>query len=286
MAADEVDSGTGKPVPVYVVSGGAGASGDQLVRTVLAQFRGAEVPVVTVPHVRRENQLEEVVASAGANRGIIVHTLVDAGLRRTLARAARENDVVAIDLMGPLLSRMTRVLKRRPLGQPGLYRQLREDYFERIEAIEYTVAHDDGRSPQELDRAEIVLVGVSRVGKTPLSMYLSVLGWKVANVPLVRDVPPPEPLFRVDRRRVVGLAVDPDQLVIHRRVRGRRMGIGAKTPYSDVAELREELEAAFRICRKHGFVVVDVTDKPIEESATEVVALVTRQLGERGDGPG
>jgi regulator of PEP synthase PpsR (kinase-PPPase family) len=264
--------------PIFIVSGGVGASGQQLVQTALAQFQEVEVPVIIVPHVREVTQVEEVVNRAANSGGTIVHTLVDADLRQALVRLARDRNVVAIDPMSQLLSRLASILDQEPTGQPGLYRQLRQAYFDQIEAIEFAVGHDDGRNPDEWGQAEIVLVGISRVGKTPLSMYLSVRGWKVANVPLLTDVSPPPELFELDRRRVVGLTIDPGQLVAHRQQRQRRLGTSGDSAYTDPFKLYEEVEATRRFYRKNGFAVVDVTDKPIEESADEVIALVTRKL--------
>jgi regulator of PEP synthase PpsR (kinase-PPPase family) len=264
--------------PIFIVSGGVGASGQQLVQTALAQFQEIDIPVIVVPHVREVAQVEEVVNQAANSNGTIVHTLVDADLRRALVRLAHEQNVVAIDPMGRLLSRLANILDQEPTGQPGLYRQLRQAYFDQVEAIEFTVGHDDGRNPHEWHLAEIVLAGVSRVGKTPLSMYLSVRGWKVANVPLLTDVPPPPELFQLDRRRVVGLTIDPGQLVAHRQQRQRRLGTPGDSAYTDPFKLYEEVEATRQLYRQKGFAVVDVTDKPIEESADEVIALVTRKL--------
>jgi regulator of PEP synthase PpsR (kinase-PPPase family) len=268
-------SQSGGVPPIYVVSGGAGTSGEQVVRTALAQFPDAGVPVILVPHVRREEQLVAVVAQAAASRGAIVHTLVDAEMRRRLIRLAQEQQVVAIDLIGHLLAHLTSVLGREPVGQPGLYRQLYQAYFDRVDAIEFAVAHDDGRNPQDWPRADVVLAGVSRTGKTPLSMYLAVQGWKVANVPLIPELPPPE-LLRLDPRRVVGLVIEPDRLLIHRRRRQHRLRLPPGVAYADVAAVAEELDAARRLFRQHGFAVVDVTDKPIEESANDVIGLIGR----------
>jgi regulator of PEP synthase PpsR (kinase-PPPase family) len=262
---------------VFIVSGGTGASGEQTVRTALAQFQGVEASVVVVSHVRRVQQLQDVVTQAKATGGIVVHTLVDAKLRSALNDQIRDNNLVAIDLVGPLLLALTRILGQKPRGKPGLYRHLREDYFKRIEAIEFTVDHDDGHKPHELHRAEIILTGVSRVGKTPLSMYLSTRGWKVANVPLVREVPPPQELFEVERHRVVGLTIQPDQLVAYRRRRQQRISLLDKSSYADVDSIEEEVKFARRIFERGQFAVVDMTDKPIEESAEEVIAHVTRQ---------
>jgi regulator of PEP synthase PpsR (kinase-PPPase family) len=269
---------------IYIVSGGEGTSGEQLVRTALAQFGEDGAEIVIVPHVRDIPQLEEAVQRAAAAPGsTIVHTLVDGNLRQTLIRLARDHQVEAIDLFSHLLTRLSTVLERAPLGQPGLYRQLREQYFERVEAIEFTVAHDDGRNLQGLQRAEIVLVGVSRSGKTPLSIYLSTQGWKVANVPLIRGVDPPSELFEIDASRVVALTIDPGQLVAHRRWRQRRLGLGAASGadsgsgrYVDAADIYEEVKAAREIAQRGGFAILDITDKPIEESAQEVISLVTR----------
>jgi len=265
-------------LPLYVVSGGVGTSGEQLVRTALAQFQDANVQIVIVPHVRQVTQLEEVVKQAASTDGIIVHTLVDVELRQALIRLARDRNVTAIDPIGRLLSHLADVLDQEPRGQPGLYRQLRQAYFDRVEAIEFSMGHDDGLNADGWPEAEIVLLGVSRTGKTPLSMYLALRGWKVANIPLFRDVPPPSELFRVDRRRVIGLTIDPGQLIAHRQHRQRRLGVRCESAYADPAELYEEVKAARHFYRQHGFAMVDVTDKPIEESADEVIALITRQL--------
>jgi hypothetical protein len=263
---------------IYLVSGGMGASGEQLVRTLLAQFPESQASVINVPRVRRVEQVADVVARAADSSGIVVHTLVDAQLREALIRLAGERGVVSIDLAGELLARLSDVLGQEPIGRPGLYRQLHRAYFQRVEAIEFTMAHDDGAHPQGWPQAEIVLVGVSRAGKTPLSMYLSVLGWKVANVPLVRELPPPPELFELDRRRVIGLSIEPGQLLAHRQQRQRRLGALGPSAYSDPEAIYEESEAARLVFARGRFSVIDVTDKPIETTADEVVERVTRQL--------
>lgn len=210
---------------VLIVSGGVGSSGEQLVRTALAQFPSANVPVVLMPHVRTMDEVGEAVDRAEASGSIIVHTLVDPRLRPALSALARVKKVTAIDLMGELLDHLAEDLGQSPMGQPGLYRQLHKAYFERMDAIEFAVAHDDGLRASELPLAEIVLVGVSRSGKTPLSMYLSVLGWKVANVPWIKDIDLPPELLEIDRRRVVALSIEPGQLVAYRQWRQRRLGV-------------------------------------------------------------
>lgn len=265
---------TTAPPPIYVVSGGVGASGEQLVQTVLAQFPDNHVPVIMVGNVRQVTQLKRVIAQAKQSGGMIAHTLVDDRLRRALIDLARQEDVAAIDLMGPLQSQLESVLKRKALGQPGLYRQFHRAYFERVSAIEFTMAHDDGQQPAGWPQADMVLVGVSRSGKTPLSMYLAVLGWKVANVPLVPEVPPPPELFKLDRRRVIGLTIRPDQLIAFREQRYARLGLSAPIDYIDPRRIGEEVQAALKVFRRRRFAVIDVTDKPIETSADEIIKLI------------
>lgn len=268
--------------PIYIVSGGMGALGEQVVRTILPQFQGAQAPVEIVRQVRERSQLEAVVAQAAQTGGTIVHTLTNGGLRQQMIALAAAQQVAAIDIVGPLMEHLTAVLGEEPIGRPGLYRELNQAYFKRVEAIEYTLAHDDGKHYQGWPDAEIVLVGPSRVGKTPLSMYLSVLGWKVANVPLVPQITPRPELFALDRRRVVGLKIDAAELLSHRQHRQRSLGAGRRSDYNDPARLYEELEVALRLFRQGGFKVVDVTNKPIETSAGEVITAVTRQLSQTG----
>lgn len=265
---------TASPPPIYVVSGGVGASGEQLVQTVLAQFPDHHVQVITIGNVRQVTPIKRVVAQAKRSGGIIAHTLVDNRLRSTLIDLARDEGVTAIDLIGTLLSRLEHMLKRKALGQPGLYRQFHRAYFERVSAIEFAMAHDDGLHPADWPKADIVLVGVSRAGKTPLSMYLAVLGWKVANVPLVPEVPPPPELFKLDRGRVIGLTVRPDQLLIFREQRYARLGISAPIDYIDPRRIAAEVQAALHVFHRERFAVVDVTDKPIETSADEIIKLI------------
>jgi len=234
------------------------------------------VEVIVIPQVRQLQQLTDAVNQVAARGGAIIHTMVDTELRQTLTRMAEARHIPAFDTVGFSLTHLAALLGRAPLSQPGLYHGEEEAYLERIEAIEYTVDHDDGRNPHELDQADVVLTGVSRVGKTPLSIYLSVLGWKVANVPLIMEVPPPEQLFQIDRRRVIGLRINVEELANHRRWRQRAMLGTAGSSYTDLSRLDEELDMGRRVFRRGGFAVVNVTNKPIEESADEIIALITR----------
>ena len=276
------DKAKGKkvPPPVYIVSGGSGASGQQIVETALAQFPKLDVPVIKKGHVRNLRQIREVVTKASIEGGTVVHTLVESGLRDALVRIGREHGVVTIDLMGPLLERVAAQSRTRPLEKPGLYRKLRKDYFDRVEAIDFTVVHDDGMMADDLPGADIVILGVSRCGKTPLSMYLAVHGWKVGNVPILKDIPLPDGVHRTDRRKVIGLSIEYTHLMEHRKRREVLLGAGIMTDYSRPSVVFAEVEAARKIYRDGGFHMVDVTDKPIEIIADEILQVVNRSRKE------
>jgi len=269
----------GTPPPVYIVSGGSGASGQQIVETALAQFSALLLPVIIRNYVRSLQQVEIVVKEAEADHGTVVHTIVDSSLREALIRLGRKHGVVTIDLMGPLLEQVAGQTGAKPLEQPGLYRKLRKDYFDRVDAIDFAVSHDDGKRPEDIPSADVVVIGVSRCGKTPLSMYLAVHGWKVANIPIIKDIPLPDKLFRIDRRRVVGLNIEHRRLLEYRKKREEHMGRVGTTAYSSPSAVFEELEVARRIYREGGFTVVEVTDKPIEVTANEIIKLITSTPG-------
>lgn len=262
--------------PVYIVSGGAGSSGEGVVNTVLAQFPENMVPMITIGNVRDAEQVDSIIEQAVQTGGTIVHTLVDAGLRETLIRSARARNITEIDLMGPLLKRLSSVLGQEPRGMPGLYRKLREAYFTRIAAIEYTLEHDDGQNPQGWPKADVMLVGLSRSGKTPLGVYLSVLGWKVANYPIVPKVAVPEELFSLDPERVFGLIIDPDRLMKIRSERMTRFGVSGQMPYTDPAMIEDEIRTARKLFRIGRFHVINMTDKTIEACASEIIRRISR----------
>jgi [pyruvate, water dikinase]-phosphate phosphotransferase / [pyruvate, water dikinase] kinase len=264
------------PPPVYVVSGGVGASGEQLLKTALAQFPGNKAPIIIVGNVRHVEQLRHVVAQARTTRGLIAHTLVDAGLRHLLNALSQQQGVRCVDLMGPLLTQLAEMQGSKPAEEPGLYRRGQRAYFERVAAIEFALAHDDGQQVQDWVLADLVLVGVSRTGKTPLSIYLSVQGWKVANYPIVPDLPQPPELFQMRPGRVVALTIAPDQLLVLRQRRLSRIGSVGPLTYVDAETVNTELQSSLRLYRQSGFPVIDVTDKPIESTADEIMRLVTR----------
>jgi len=263
---------------VFAVSDGTGSSAEHLVRSMLVQFGDAPVPVIRIPGVRVLRDVENTVALAAEKGGLVVHTLLDAGLRTELVRRCEAAGVATVDLLGELLGTLTERLGAPSTLRPGLYRRLHQEYFQRVEAIEYAVRHDDGQHPDTLDRADLVLLGVSRTGKTPLCMFLAMQGWMAANVPLVAGVTPPGQLEDVDHRRLVGLTISSDLLVQHRAHRHSALGT-MPGMYTDPARVFQEIETARAYYRRRRIPLVDVTNKPIEASAREVIMHVTRRLG-------
>jgi regulator of PEP synthase PpsR (kinase-PPPase family) len=196
-------------------------------------------------------------------------------MRKVLVAACEEKKVKHFDLVGGLSDYLSDLLKTEPISKPGLYRLSHIEYFERIKAIEFTMQHDDGQHPEKIDHADIVLTGVSRTGKTPLSVYLAMFGWKVANVPLVPGIEPPESLFKVDPKRVFGLTINVNNLIAQREYRFKTLNLPPETDYINPRRVFAELDYAERIFAKGGFTVINISYKPIESSANEILTLLT-----------
>ncbi len=232
--------------------------------------------VITVGNIRQEEQILDALAQAQEAQALVIYTFVDGALRRRLILEAQALGLPAIDLMGPLIEWLSVSLGQPPLQQPGKYRQLHREYFDRVSAIEFTLNHDDGKNKEGWPQAEVVLLGVSRSGKTPLSVYLAVLGWKVANIPLVPQIPVPPELFDLEPTRVVGLTMDPEQLLVFRRQRQARLGLQEASTYTDLEVIREELQQAKRLYHRGDFHVINMTDKTIEQGADEILRKIAK----------
>lgn len=271
---------------IVIASDATGRTAEMVVRAALVQFQGAEVRLHLRPHLRTPADVRAAVRAAAKVGGLIVHTLVQPELRHLMLTEGRAREVPTIDLLGPLLLRIEDLLQLSPLAKPGLFREMDDEYRRRFEVVEFAVKHDDGQDPQGLPQADIVLVGVSRTSKTPLSMFLAGRGLRVANVPVVHPLPLPEELARVDSRKVVGLTIRAERLLELRRSRLQQMETPPKFPYADPRQIWTELEYAQDVCGRAGWPMVDVTDKSIEEVAAEVLLFtgVERPAAPRADG--
>ncbi len=270
--------GSGKFQMIYIVSCGEGVNAFHLVESTLVQFPDSNITVVKVPRIRTESQVDDLINKVKDIESIIVHTIVDSNLRRYLTRQGMAHHIVTIDLMGPIISKIETFLDRPPLETPGLYREIHLVNLEQVTAIDFALAHDDGLNPESLNNAEIVLIGLSRAGKTPLSMYMGVLGWKVANIPFVPGVPMPQSLDLVDRRRVFALNINREQLQAHRKMRQESLGTNDIYAYSGKDEIEKEIEHAQKYYITKGFSMINVSNKPIETSAEEIIEMVTRRF--------
>ena len=262
---------------VYVISDATGVTAEQVVQAALTQFEGRSVEVTRFGGVRTSEQVCKIVEQAAANNGVIVHTLMSSELRQLTLTQGRRCGVATIDLMGPLLARLTELLATSPRSEPGLFRPFDDAYLGWIEALKFAVLHDDGRNTDELSQVDIVLVGVSRTFKTPLCIYLANQGWRAANVPLVLGVEPPANLFTLSKRRVIVLMVQPEWLAVLRGTRVERLGT-KRQGYADLEFVRREVANAYELLgRRPDWPIIDMTAKPIEEAAAEIVNLVGRR---------
>ena len=267
-----------KTPPIYIVSGGKGLAGDAVVKSVLIQFPNNKVPVVIVPDVLNQEKTDEIISKALITKGVIVHTMVDPEARKMLIDSCVQSGVHHFDLVGDLSDYLSNLLNTKPISKPGLYRLSHIAYFKRVEAIDFTLKVDDGQNPEKIDQADIVLTGVSRTGKTPLSVYLAMFGWKVANVPLVPGIEPPDELFKADPRRVFGLNISATYLIAQRANRVKSLHMDDDTDYINSKKVGEELALARRIFERGGFTEIQITNKPIESSANEILNMLTSRF--------
>lgn len=261
-------------VVIYIVSDSIGETAEQVTRAVLGQFKGNDYVLKRYAFVDTEEKILEVVESAVRQKAMLVFTIVIPELRRLLVEECLRAGIPYNDILSPLLETFEKVIGKAPLNEPGTIRRLDDKYFKKVEAIEFAVKYDDGKDPRGIKKADIVLVGVSRTSKTPLSMYLAHKNIKVANIPLVPEVPVPEELFEIPAKRVIGLITNPEKLNAIRLERLKTMGLSNNAVYADMNRIMEELEYAEKLMRKLGCPFIDVSNKAIEESANLIINIM------------
>jgi regulator of PEP synthase PpsR (kinase-PPPase family) len=265
---------------IYILSDSTGETAATMIRAALVQYSQREINIIRCKNVRTESQVESIVEECFQNRGMIVYTVAPPQMRAKIRELASGKGIPFFDLLGPLLGTLDTYFGINSENNVGALRVVDEMYFKRIEAIEYTVKHDDGKTFSELDKADIVLVGISRTSKTPLSIFLSHKGWKVANVPLVLDTPLPEDLSKVDQRRIVGLIIDIDSLQRIRKNRLEKFGQDTGGEYASLSHISKEIEFAERIFKQNRrWPVFNVTERALEETASEIVRIIAARLG-------
>lgn len=259
-----------KPL-VYVLSDSVGETAELVIKAGLSQFNNGQYQIQRIPYVDDKQIIDESLQLAKETNGIIGFTLVDPDLRAYLNNQAQEIKVAAIDIMGPMMTAMEKVFEKTPHLEPGLVHKLDEDYFKRVEAIEFAVKYDDGRDSRGISRADIILIGVSRTSKTPLSQYLALKRLKVANIPIVPEVDPPEQLFQVDPNKCIGLSIQPEKLNYIRKERLKALGLGYQATYANINRIQEELDYFNDVVNKIGCHVIDVSNTAVEETANIIL---------------
>ena len=261
------------PPPIFVVSDGTGDTGAAVAKAALAQFQ-VETKLRRFGGIRQPSLARRVVAEAERVDALVLFTLVDHDVARALLDEAVTRGVPAYDVLCGMIAKISEHLKAESRAQPGLLHGFSDDYFRRIEAVEFAVRHDDGANLHTLHRADIVLTGVSRTSKTPLSMYLAQRGFKPGNVPIVPGIDPPAALLEMDPKKVFALTVDPSMLLTIRQARVRGLGAPPYTTYADPEALIEEIRRARRIYNERGWQVVDISGRAAEENAARILRLV------------
>ena len=262
-----------KPV-VYVVSDSIGETAEFVVKAVASQFNSGHVVIHRIPFVDDIETIKDVVEEAAQFKSVIAYTLVLPELRQQMEDLAAQKHVPTVDVMGPMLNAFAKVMNVSPKMEPGLVRKLDEQYFRRIAAIEFAVKYDDGKDPRGLLLSDVVLVGVSRTSKTPLSMYLAHKRIRTANLPLVPEVEPPEELYWLPPKKIMGLTIKPDILNEIRQERLKSLGLKAQANYASMDRILEELDYSDKIMKRLGCRVFDVSNKAVEEVANKVLACI------------
>ena len=260
--------------PVYVLSDSTGLTAEKVTLAAMMQFSDTQVKVRRFPNVRTEAALRETLERAKEERALVVHTIGMRTLRDLATYETERLGIPTLDLLGPILNKLSTHLGLAPYNLPGLLHQLDDRYFHRVDAVEFTVRHDDGTGLDTIHEADIILAGVSRTSKTPLSMYMAHMGFRAANVPIVPGIPAPQELLDAPKEKIFGLVVRAESLLRVREERLRKLGVAKKTSYVDIRAIQAEVTEARRLFQKHGWRIVDVSGKAVEEVATEIMTLL------------
>jgi regulator of PEP synthase PpsR (kinase-PPPase family) len=258
---------------IYLVGDSTGETISKLARASLAQFSREQVEIKTFFMITDKHHLAQIIGQAAEDEALIAFTIIQPLLRDFLIREAERQGMKAIDVIGDFILQLSAFLEEKPAEIPGRQYVLDEDYYRRIEAINFAVKHDDGKMPQGLQLADLVLIGLSRTSKTPLSAYLANQGWKVANVPLHPDMDPPEELLqKVDPKKVFGLLIDVEHLVKLRAARLQQLGLEPYAKYADPVTVFDEIEWCREFYEQHPrWRVLDISSRAIEETAASIL---------------
>lgn len=258
---------------IHMVSDSTGETVSSVVRSVMSQFEGAEPEEHMWALVRTRGQMERVIEGVERHPGIVLYTVIDSELQAILVDACQRLRVPCVPVLSRVMREMTAYLGVEARAMPGRQHQLDEDYFDRVDAINFTLAHDDGINTESLEEADVVLVGVSRTSKTPTCVYLAYRGVNAANVPFVRGVPLPENVFQLKKPLVVGLVITPERLVQIRKSRLMSLKEERDTAYVDIESIKEEVLEARKIFNHYNWPIIDVTRRSVEETVAKIMQM-------------
>ncbi|WP_127490893.1 pyruvate, water dikinase regulatory protein [Paenibacillus glycanilyticus] len=256
---------------IYVCSDAVGETAEAVAKATLRQFASDHVKIKRFGHVKTEEEVIQIVAEAARSGGFISYTLVQPELRELMKEESFRWGVRAVDVMGPMMQAFVDTFGSSPKRKPGLLHSIDDDYYRRMEAIEFAVKYDDGKDARGLMQAQVVLIGVSRTSKTPLSIFLSHKGIKTANLPLMPEVRPPAELTPAPGRLIVGLTMQPEHLLHIRTERLKTLGLPESAQYASMERIMEELAYASSVMQAFQCPVIDVTNRAIEETAGLII---------------
>lgn len=259
------------PLTVFIISDSSGETAEGVARAALVQFPAGTTAIYRLPQVRNTEHIKTFVRTAAAAKGMIAYTLVLPEYREALVAETDKLQIPSVDILGPLISRVSALTSTIPLSQPGRLHQLDESYFRRIEAVDFAIRFDDGKHPEGILQADVVLLGVSRTSKTPNSIYLAHhYGLKAANIPIILKVEPPNILFKTPVNKIVGLTIEPHLLQEIRSTRTQVLGMPSRNEYADLDQVTQEVRYAKKLFRELKCHVIDVSAKAIEETSSEI----------------
>lgn len=262
---------------LHLLSDSTGETLENIAKAALAQYDDVETIRHFWPMVRTEAHLERILQEIAQNPGLVIYTLVNSNTRRALEQRCRALGLPAVAPLDPVNDALSAMLGQQAKARPGRQHVLDAAYFARVDAIQFTIAHDDGIGQEDWEEAEVLLVGVSRSSKTPTSIYLANRGYKTANIPIVVESPPPAALFALRHPLVVGLTTSADRLIQVRRNRLLSLNQTPETDYVDADAVQREVAFARRMFADNGWPVIDVTRRSIEETAAAIIALVQQR---------
>ena len=260
---------------IFLISDSTGETIDRIFTALKAQFKDFSYKTQQFSFTRTENQISEILKEAKTKKNIIIlYTLVDQKLALFLNKLSKKNSIPCFGVLGELIENFSKILNKQSLNIPSRQHKLNEEYYERVEAIQFTMRHDDGNDVKDIEESDIILLGVSRTSKTPTSIYLANRGYKTSNIPLVNENSIPEKIKK-NRKKicVVGLTTDPERLIDLRKNRLRSLKENEKTDYTNLKKISEEVKAARKTFKKYKWPVIDVTRKSVEETAASIIKI-------------